>query len=105
MSRRIFIGGLVLVALLVVSLYRAKYATRESEREIARVEREIQAAEIQQELLRSELSHLSSKDWIEEYARTELGMVPVKAEQFIDESDLDQRIGMAEAVPSQEVPQ
>ncbi len=36
---------------------------------------------------------MSRREWIEEYARNELGMGPARAEQFARETDLDGLIG------------
>jgi hypothetical protein len=36
---------------------------------------------------------MSRRDWIEEYARKELGMAPPKADQMADEDDLDDVVG------------
>lgn len=89
MSRNAFIFGLILVAVLIFSLYRAKYGAQDAVEEIARVEAEIEAAERRKLLLEAELSHLSRREWIEEYARKELGMGPPRAEQFVAPEDLD----------------
>ena len=93
MSRNAFLIGLAIIALLIFSLYRAKYGARESAREIAVVEAEIEEAIEERKVLLGELSHLSRQEWIEEFAREELGMVPARAEQFIRADGLDQMIG------------
>jgi hypothetical protein len=36
---------------------------------------------------------MSRRDWIEEYARKELGMAPPKADQMASEDDLDAVVG------------
>ena len=36
---------------------------------------------------------MSRREWIEEYARTELGMAPPKPEQMASEGDLDALVG------------
>jgi len=93
MSKRAFFFGLAVIAVLIFSLYRAKYGARESAQEIAVVEAKIAAAREAQSDLRAEFSHRSRQEWIEDYARNQLGMVPARAEQFVRMVDLDGRIG------------
>lgn len=89
MSRRAFLVGLAVIALLIFSLYRAKYGARESAEEIVKVEAQIADAIEERKVLLGELSHLSRQEWIEEFARNELGMVPARAEQFVRAGNLD----------------
>lgn len=93
MSRRAFIFGLIVIALLVVSLYRAKYGARDAAAEIAQLEEQIAQAQERKALLEAELSHMSRREWVEEYARSELGMRPARAHQFVSAGDLDQIAG------------
>ncbi|WP_353255899.1 septum formation initiator family protein [Hyphomonas sp.] len=93
MSRRAFFFGLLVAALLVFSLYRAKYGAQDTAAELMAVEAEIAAAEKEKAILETELAHMSRRDWIEEYARKELGMAPPKADQMADEDDLDAVVG------------
>ena len=93
MSRRAFLIGLAVIGLLVFSLYRAKYGARESAEEIAIVENRIEEAIEERKVLLGELSHLSRQEWVEEFARNELGMEPARAEQFIRADELDERLG------------
>lgn len=93
MSKRAFFFGLFVIAVLIFSLYRAKYGARESAEQIAAIEAQIEQAEAEQRDLRAEFSHRSRQEWIEEYARKELGMVPQKAEQFVRSVELDGRVG------------
>ncbi|MCR9270846.1 MAG: cell division protein FtsL [Henriciella sp.] len=93
MSKRAFLFGMVVVALLIFSLYRAKYGARETVAEIDQVELQIAAAEAEQADLLAEFAHRSRQEWIEEFARRELGMVPARAEQFVRTVDLDGRVG------------
>lgn len=101
MSRRVFALGLVIIGLLVFSLYQAKYGARESAEEIAAVEAQIDEAIQERKLLMGELSHLSRQEWVEDYARNELGMVPVRADQFVRREDLNHVLGPAEPRESQ----
>ena len=93
MSRRAFLFGLAVIAVLIFSLYRAKYGAQETVAEIEVVEQKIAAAEAAQADLLAEFAHRSRQEWIEEFARKELGMVPARAEQFVRTVDLDGRIG------------
>lgn len=93
MSKRAFLFGLAVVALLIFSLYRAKYGAQDTVAEIETVEIQIAEAEAAQADLLAEFAHRSRQEWIEEFARRELGMVPARAEQFVRTVDLDGRIG------------
>jgi len=93
MSRRAFFFGLLVAALLVFSLYRAKYGAKDTAAELMAVEAQIEAAQKEKAVLETELAHMSRRDWIEEFARKELGMAPPKADQMADEDDLDDVIG------------
>ena len=93
MSRRAFFFGLAVVVLLIFSLYRAKYGARETVAEIGVVEQQIEQAQTEQADLLAEFAHRSRQEWIEEFARRELGMVPARAEQFVRTVDLDGRVG------------
>ncbi|HPF23316.1 MAG TPA: septum formation initiator family protein [Hyphomonas sp.] len=94
MSRRAFILGLVIVGLLVFSLYRAKYGAKDTAAELMAVEAQIEEANHEKALLETELSHMSRREWIEEYARNELGMAPPRPEQMAGERDLDALVGV-----------
>lgn len=94
MSRRVFILGLVIVGLLVFSLYRAKYGAKDTAAELMAVEAQIEEAHHEKALLETELSHMSRREWIEEYARNELGMAPPRPEQMANERDLDALVGL-----------
>jgi cell division protein FtsL len=93
MSKRAFLFGLAVVGLLIFSLYRAKYGAQETVAEIEVVEAQIADAEAAQFNLQAEFAHRSRPEWIEEFARRELGMVPARAEQFVRTVDLDGRVG------------
>ncbi|MEX1249819.1 MAG: cell division protein FtsL [Hyphomonas sp.] len=93
MSRRAFFFGLLVAALLVFSLYRAKYGARDTAADLMAVEAQIEQAQKEKAVLETELAHMSRRAWIEEYARKELGMAPPKADQMADEDDLDDVVG------------
>ncbi len=104
MSKRAFLFGLAVVAILIFSLYRAKYGAQETVAEIKTVEAMIQAAEAEQDELLAEFAHRSRQEWIEEFARRELGMVPARAEQFVRTVDLDGRVGPPIELPDADEP-
>lgn len=105
MSKRAFFFGLAVIAVLIFSLYRAKYGARETVQEIAEIDVQIELARAEQSDLLAEFSHRSRQDWIENYARTQLGMVPARAEQFVRTVDLDGRIGPPVELPDQNAAQ
>ena len=104
MSKRTFFFGLAVVALLIFSLYRAKYGAQETVAEIEQVEIQIAEAEAAQADLLAEFAHRSRQEWVEEFARRELGMVPARAEQFVRTVDLDGRVGPPMELPDQDQP-
>lgn len=104
MSKRAFLFGLAVVAILIFSLYRAKYGAQETVSEIRVVEAQIEAAEAEQAELLAEFAHRSRQEWIEEFARRELGMVPARAEQFVRTVDLDGRVGPPMELPDADAP-
>ncbi|MEL6473327.1 MAG: septum formation initiator family protein [Pseudomonadota bacterium] len=93
MSRLATLIGFAVIALLVIGLYRAKSGASDTEKEIAEVEAAIAEAEERQLLLEAELAHLSRREWIEDYARNQLGMGPARAEQFVREAELGSVLG------------
>lgn len=93
MSRRAFFFGLLVAAVLVFSLYRAKYGAKDTAAELMAVEAQIEQAEKEKAVLETELAHMSRRDWIEEFARKELGMSPPKPDQMAAEDDLDDVVG------------
>ena len=57
MSKRAFFFGLAVMALLIFSLYRAKYGARETVVEIESVEQQIELAQSEQADLMAEFAH------------------------------------------------
>ena len=104
MSKRAFLFGLGVVAILIFSLYRAKYGAQETVAEIKDIETRIEVAEAEQAELLAEFAHRSRQEWIEEFARRELGMVPARAEQFVRTVDLDGRVGPPIELPDADAP-
>jgi len=101
MSKTAFFFGLAVIALLIVALYRAKYGASEARAEIAELEQKIAEAEERLALLETDLSHMIRREWIEEYARRELGMGPPRAEQFVGPGELDARLGEVASEPAE----
>ncbi|MFN4183911.1 MAG: FtsB family cell division protein [Hyphomonas sp.] len=93
MSRKVFFFGLLVAGLLIFSLYRAKYGAKDTAAELMAVEAQIEEAQREKALLETDLAHMSRRDWIEEFARKELGMAPPKPGQMAHESDLDEVVG------------
>jgi len=99
MSKKVFIFGVLVIALLIASLYRAKYGARDAKAEIEVLDAKIVEMERQRTLLEAELAHMSRREWIEEYARNVLGMGPAAAQQFAKAADLDNLIGPPTVTP------
>ena len=93
MSKTSFLFGVGVIALLIISLYTAKYGARGAQEEIRRLDVKIAEAEQQKALLIADLAHMSNREKIEAYAREVLGMGPASAEQFARMSDLSRLIG------------
>ena len=105
MTRRGWIIGILVAALLVVSLYRAKYGARESRAEMGDLREQIAAVREDIDVLRNEFSHLSSPEWLSEYATRRLGMSPPRPDQIktVDELARLAAAGAdAQAVPNAE---
>lgn len=99
MSRRVFLFALIVVGLLVVAVYQAKYQARGAAREIVRVETRIAEAEARLELLEAERAHLGRREWIEVYARERLGMAPARAVQFVTPEALARHLAAGQKPP------
>ncbi len=96
MTRRGWIIGILVAALLVVSLYRAKYGARESQAELRDLRDEIAATRKEIDVLRTDFSYLSSPEWLSEYATRKLGMSPQRPDQIKTEDEMA-RMAAAEA--------
>lgn len=94
MSKTSFLFGVGVIALLIVSLYTAKYGAHGAQEEIRQLDLKIAEAERQKALLIADLAHMSNREKIEAYAREVLGMGPASAEQFAREADLSRMIGL-----------
>ena len=93
MSKTSFLFGIGVIALLIISLYTAKYGARGAQEEIQVLDAKIAEAKRQKSLLVADLAHMSNREKIEAYARDVLGMGPATAEQFAKEVDLSMLIG------------
>lgn len=93
MSKTSFLFGVGVIALLIISLYTAKYGARGAQEEIERLDAKIAEASRQRTLLIADLAHMSNREKIEAYARDVLGMAPASAAQFARETDLDALLG------------
>ena len=93
MSKTSFFFGVGVIALLIISLYTAKYGARGAQDEIRRLDTKIAEAEQQKALLIADLAHMSNREKIEAYAREVLGMGPASAEQFARAADLSRLVG------------
>ena len=93
MSKTSFLFGVGVIALLIISLYTAKYGARGAQEEIQILDAKIVEAKRQKTLLIADLAHMSNREKIEAYARDVLGMGPAHAEQFANETDLNVLIG------------
>lgn len=100
MSKTSFLFGVGVIALLIISLYTAKYGARGAQEEIRILDAKIAEAKRQKTLLIADLAHMSNREKIEAYARDVLGMGPATAEQFAKEVDLTKLVG--EPTPSAE---
>lgn len=96
MTRTAWIIGLVVAALLVVSLYRAKYGARESAAQERALNKEIAALEDDIRALRNKVSERTNLVWIEEYARTVLGMAPPQAASVMTPGEVAAWVGAEE---------
>ena len=105
MSQRAFLFGILVITVLIFSLYRAKDGARDTDKEIAKVEAEIVAAKARQVDLQAELAHRSRQEWIEEYARHNLGMVPPSGAQFVRMDELETQLGPVPAQTSPDIPE
>lgn len=86
--------ALLVIGLLVISLYRAKDGARESAREIATLEVQLEEAVARRRALLEQLDRKARREWLANYAEDELGMAPARAGQFANELNIDQLLGL-----------
>ncbi len=87
--KRLIVISLFVIALLSVSVYRAKEGAQESEAKIAQLEKEIAAEKEDLRVLKAEEAHLSRPERIGQLASEKLGMGPVRPEQMSGEVAFD----------------
>jgi len=104
MSRFAFLFGLAVIAILIFSLYRAKQGAQETIQETKQIEARIDAQRTRNTALQAELAHRSRQEWIEEYARRELGMQPARSTQFVDLQEIDSHLSLRPALVAPEEP-
>lgn len=99
----LFATSLVVIALLVVSVYRAKEGAQESELKINQLEKQIAAEKEELRVLKAEEAHLSRPERIGPLATEKLGMGPVRPEQMTGESALQEKLSENVEKASEEV--
>jgi cell division protein FtsL len=92
MFRMINLALIVAVLVAGFKIYTLEFRTRAKEREIVRIEKEIAQEKENIRLLDAEWSYLSSPKRIERLAREYLKLEPVKADQFVELSNLGARL-------------
>ena len=90
--KKIFIFAIIAVALLAVSVYRAKQGARESEAQIRALKEEVARQEEELSVLKAEEAHLSRPERIGPLARETLGLQPARPDQFMEEGALNDHI-------------
>ncbi len=90
--KRLFAISFVVIALLAVSVYRAKEGAQASEIKIQKLEQQIAAAKEELRVLKAEEAHLSRPERIGPLAAEKLGMGPVRPEQLKGEAALQETL-------------
>lgn len=93
--KKLFILALVAIAVLAVAVYRAKLGARKSEAAIETMEVEAAALREEVDVLKNEFKHLSREKRLDEIAREELDMAPIRPEQITSPSELAERLEAA----------
>jgi cell division protein FtsL len=85
--------SLVLVTLATASvLYNLEHSTRAQERSIAKAKTEMMDTAEAIKLLRAEWSSLTRPERIKMLAETQLGMVSIEPDQFVESKELETRL-------------
>ena len=90
--RTLFIIALIAIAMLAVAVYRAKLGAHKSEIAIDTLQTEVVSLREEVDVLRNELAHLSREKRLDEIARKELGMQPIRPEQIVTPDELSERL-------------
>ena len=78
--------------MLAVAVYRAKLGAHKSEIAIDTLQTEVVSLREEVDVLRNELAHLSREKRLDEVAREELGMQPIRPEQIVTPDELSERL-------------
>lgn len=92
MKRLLIVGGL-LVAVLAVSVYRAKLGAEETEGKINGLQAEARKVTEEISVLKAEEAYLTRPERIGPIARDQLGLQPAQPEQYTAPEALSRRLG------------
>lgn len=98
-----FLNACLVMAVLFSAyvLYSHEHSTRQVERAIAKLKTGIAEDREQIKLLNAEWASLTRADRLEKLASEKLKLAPVRANQFVSEGQLSQRIPPRQAVSAQ----
>ena len=92
MKRLLIVGGLI-VAVLAVSVYRAKLGAEETEGKIGDLQAEARKVTEEISVLKAEEAYLTRPERIGPIARERLGLQPAEPEQYTAPEALKRRLG------------
>lgn len=94
------INACLVMAVLVSAyvLYSHEHATRQAERAIAALKKDIASEREQAKLLGAEWASLTRADRLQKLASENLALEPMKASQFVEQSQLPARLPAQQAV-------
>ena len=92
MKRLLVVGGLI-VAVLAVSVYRAKLGAEETETKIEGLQAEARKVTEEISVLKAEEAYLTRPERIGPIAREKLNMQPAQPEQYVAPEALSRRLG------------
>ena len=101
--KRLLIGGVVLVVVLAVGVYRAKLGAEDTQAHIDELNTDIKKVQGQISVLKAEETYLSRPDRIGPIARDRLGLELAKPEQYSAGEMLPRRLG-EERIPLPQAP-
>jgi cell division protein FtsL len=76
LKRALFIGAGVLIAVLVIGVYKAKTDAQKTEARVHELQAQVEETEADLRALRAEIAHLESPERIEQLAEQHLGVTP-----------------------------
>ena len=104
MKRLLIVGGLI-VAVLAVSVYRAKLGAEETESKIDDLQVEARKVTEEISVLKAEEAYLTRPERIGPIAREQLGLQPAQPEQYTAPEALSRRLGEERlTLPQQSAP-